>query len=149
MNVFKQKIEGLIVEALKASKVNELSILRDIKSQIVNAEKENKNQELDESQTFKVLEKMANKRKQSIEMFTQGNRTDLADKESFELNFLLSYLPSKMSIDQVKEAVLRIITENSLSTKKDMGKVIKSFNEQYAGQSDGKTISDICKEVLV
>ena len=149
MSEFKQKIESKISEALKAGKSDVLTVLRDIKSQIVNAEKNNKNQELDEAQTLAVLEKMAKSRRQSIEEFTKGNRKDLADKESFELSIIETYLPKKLSQDEVKAIVEKIISENSFSTKRDMGNVIKKFNEKYAGQSDGKTISDLCKEVLV
>ena len=149
MSEFKQKIESKIAETLKANQPKTLSVLRDIKAQIVNAEKNNKNQGLDETQTLAVLEKMAKSRRQSIEEFTKGNRKDLADKENFELQIIESYLPKKLSFDEVKNIVMQIIVENSYSTKRDMGSVIKKFNEQYSGLSDGKTISDICKEVLV
>jgi len=149
MNTFKQQIDKQISDALKSGQTDALSVLRDIKSQIVNGEKENKNQPLDEAQTFKVLEKMVSRRKQSIDLFIQGKRTDLADKESFELGLIESYLPKKLSIEEVKDIINKIISDNGFKTKKEMGLVIKKFNEQYAGKSDGKTVSDICKEVLV
>ena len=149
MSEFKKQIETKISEALKAGKSDVLSVLRDIKAQIVNAEKNNKNQELDETQTLSVLEKMAKSRKQSIEEFTKGNRKDLADKEAFEFSIIEAYLPKKLSQEEVKSIIEKIISENSFTTKRDMGNVIKKFNEKYAGQSDGRTISDLCKEVLV
>lgn len=149
MNTFKENLDKKIVESLKSNDTIVLPVLRDIKSQIINEEKNNKNQELDESQTFKVLEKMAKARRQSIDLFTQGNRMDLVEKEASELTIIETYLPKKISADDVKGIILKIIADNSFSTKRDMGNVIKKFNEQYAGQSDGKTISDICKEVLV
>ena len=92
---------------------------------------------------------MVSRRKQSIDLFIQGKRTDLADKESFELGLIESYLPKKLSIEEVKDIINKIISDNGFKTKKEMGLVIKKFNEQYAGKSDGKTVSDICKEVLV
>ena len=149
MNTFKQQIENKISEALKSNQPNMLMVLRDVKSQIVNAEKENKNQALDEAQTLKVLEKMAKSRKQSIEEFTKGNRPELAAKETFELSIIETYLPKKLNLDEVKAIVTKIILDNSYTTKRDMSNVIKKFNEAYAGQSDGKTITDLCKEVLV
>ena len=102
MSEFKKQIETKISEALKAGKSDVLSVLRDIKAQIVNAEKNNKNQELDETQTLSVLEKMAKSRKQSIEEFTKGNRKDLADKEAFEFSIIEAYLPKKLSQEEVK-----------------------------------------------
>ena len=151
MNTFKQNIEKQITEALKSNQTNLLVVLRDIKSQLINGEKEkgNNNQELDEIKTLKVLEKMAKSRKQSIDLFKQGNREDLAEKEIFELSVIESYLPKKLGSDEIKSIVQKIITENSFTAKKDVGNVIKKFNENYAGQSDGKTISDLCKDILV
>lgn len=149
MSTFKQTIEVKISESLKAGQPETLSVLRDIKAQIVNTEKNNKNQELDSVQTLAVLDKMAKSRRQSIEEFTKGNRKDLADKETFELSIIETYLPKKLNAEEVKIIVAKIIAENSYTTKRDMGSVIKKFNEQYAGQSDGKTITDLCKEVLV
>ena len=117
MNTFKQNIEKQITEALKSNQSNRLTVLRDIKSQLVNEEKNNKNQELDETQTLKVVEKMAKSRKQSIDLFRQGNREDLAEKEVFELSVIESYLPKKLNLDEVKSIIQKIITENSFSTK--------------------------------
>lgn len=148
MNKFKQKIELQIVEALRASNSERLTVLRDIKTQIVNEEKNNKNQELDEAQTMKIVEKMAKSRKQSIDLFIQGNRPDLADKEKYELSVIESYLPKKLSSDEVASIIQEIISANNYTEKRETGLVIKKFNEAYAGMSDGGTISKICGEYL-
>ena len=103
MNTFKKRIEKEILEALKNNDSNLLSVLRDIKSKITDEEKNNKNQELDETQSLKVLEKMAKSRKQSIELFEKGNREDLAQKEKYELSVLENYLPKKLTHEEVKE----------------------------------------------
>lgn len=146
--MFKQKIEGQIVEALRASNSELLTVLRDIKSQIVNEEKNNKNIELDEAQTMKVLEKMSKARKQSIDFFVKGNRPELAEREKYELSIIDSYLPKKLSLDEVKSIIEKIIKSNNYSNKRETGLVIKKFNEGYAGMSDGGTISKICAEYL-
>lgn len=148
MNTFKQKIESQIVDALRASNPELLTVLRDVKSQIVNEEKNNKNQELDEAQTMKVLEKMSKARKQSIDLFVQGNRPELAEKEMYELSVIESYLPKKLSSEEVKKIIEEIINANNFATKRETGLVIKKFNEGYAGMSDGGTISKICAEYL-
>jgi|LakMenEpi03Aug12_release.lakeMendotaPanAssembly.Ray.scaffolds.fasta_scaffold918014_1 uncharacterized protein YqeY len=148
MNTFKQKIEAQIVDALRASNSELLTVLRDIKSQIVNEEKNNKNQEIDDAQTMKVLEKMAKSRKQSIDLFIQGNRPELAEKENYELSVIESYLPKKLSAEEVKSIIEEIIKTNNYATKRETGMVIKKFNESYAGMSDGGTISKICGEYL-
>lgn len=148
MNTFKTKIEREISEALKANDAKLLSVLRDIKAKITDEEKNNKNQELDEVQTMKVVEKMAKARKQSIDLFEKGNRLELAEKEKYELNILESYLPKKLSYDEVKSIVEKMVIEKGLSSKKEMGILIKEFNTQYPGMSDGGTISKICSEYL-
>jgi uncharacterized protein YqeY len=148
MSTFKQKIESRIVEALRASNSELLTVLRDIKTQIVNEEKNNKNQEIDEAQTMKIVEKMAKSRKQSIDLFIQGNRPDLADKEKYELSVIESYLPKKLSSDEVASIIQEIISANKYTAKRETGLVIKKFNETYAGMSDGGTISKICGEYL-
>jgi uncharacterized protein YqeY len=148
MNTFKQKIETQIVDALRASKPELLTVLRDIKSEIVKEEKNNKNQDIDEAQTMKVLEKMSKSRKQSIDLFIQGDRPELAEKEKYELSVIDSYLPKKLSADEVKTIIEEIIKTNNYATKRETGLVIKKFNESYAGMSDGGTISKICAEYL-
>lgn len=148
MKNFKENIEKLIVNSLKENKTDLLLIFREIKSQIVNEEKNNKNQELDEAQTMKVLEKMVKSRKQSIDLFIQGNRTELAEKEKYELSVIESYLPKKLSAEEVKSIIEEIIKTNNYATKRETGMVIKKFNESYAGMSDGGTISKICGEYL-
>ena len=148
MKNFKKKIEKSIVNSLKENKTDLLLILREIKSQIVNEEKNNKNQELDEAQTMKVLEKMSKARKQSIDLFVQGNRPELAERERYELSVIDSYLPQKLSAEEVKSIIEEIIKSNNYSTKRETGLVIKKFNEAYAGMSDGGTISKICAEHL-
>ena len=148
MNTFKTKIEKEISEALKANDAKLLSVLRDIKAKIKEEEKNNKNQELDEVQTMKVVEKMAKARKQSIDLFEKGNRLELAEKEKYELKILESYLPKKLSYDEVKSIVEKMVKEKGLSSKKEMGILIKEFNTQYPGMSDGGTISKICSEYL-
>lgn len=148
MNTFKTKIEREISEALKANDAKLLSVLRDIKAKITDEEKNNKNQELDEVQTMKVVEKMAKARKQSIDLFEKGNRLELAEKEKYELKILESYLPKKLSYDEVKSIVEKMVKEKGLSSKKEMGILIKEFNTQYPGMSDGGTISKICSEYL-
>lgn len=148
MNTFKTKIEREISEALKANDAKLLSVLRDIKAKITDEEKNNKNQDLDEVQTMKVVEKMAKARKQSIDLFEKGNRLELAEKEKYELNILESYLPKKLSYDEVKSIVEKMVKEKGLFSKKEMGILIKEFNTQYPGMSDGGTISKICSEYL-
>jgi uncharacterized protein YqeY len=148
MNTLKKRIEKEILEALKNNDSSLLSVLRDIKSKITDEEKNNKNQDLDETQSLKVLEKMAKSRKQSIELFEKGNREDLAQKEKYELSVLENYLPKKLTYEEVKEIVANMIQEKGLSSKKEMGVLIKEFNSKYPGMSDGGTISKICSEYL-
>ena len=84
----------------------------------------------------------------SIEQFKKGDRLDLAEKETQELNIVKSFLPEQMSKLEIKKIVLHIIDELGASHISDMGKVMKASLEKTNGMADGKVISELVREQL-
>jgi uncharacterized protein YqeY len=87
-------------------------------------------------------------RKDSLEIFTQQNRDDLAQKEKEEIEVIEKFLPKQMSADELKTELKQIIAEVGASSPADMGKVMGAASKKFAGKADGKTISAMVKEIL-
>ena len=142
------KIMSEMKEAMKSKDEGRLRALRAIKAEIIKAKTEpGAGGEINEATELKFLQKMVKQRKDSIAIFEEQGRKDLADKEKEEVEVISSFLPEQMSEQEIKEAVLKIILDNH-ATEADMGKITGMANKQLAGKADGKTISGIVKELL-
>jgi uncharacterized protein YqeY len=104
--------------------------------------------DLTEDAEMKLLQKLVKQRKDSLEIFRQQNREDLATKEQEEISIIEKFLPKQMSPEELKAAVSDIITTVGASSPADMGKVMGVASKQLAGKADGKTISALVKELL-
>ena len=136
-------------DAMKAKNEAVLRSLRAIKAEIIKAKTEpGAGGEIDEATEQKFLQKMMKQRKDSLEIFTQQGREDLAIKEKEEIDVIERFLPKQMSEAEIKEAVAAIIAQTGASSAADMGKVMGAASKQLAGLADGKTISTIVKELL-
>lgn len=126
-----------------------LRSLRAIKAAILLAKtSEGASGELSEDEETKLLQKLVKQRRDSLEIFKQQNREDLAQKEQEELDVIGKFLPEQLSPEQLKEAVAAIIAFTGASSPADMGKVMGVATKQLAGKADGKAISALVKELL-
>ncbi|TAH14451.1 MAG: GatB/YqeY domain-containing protein [Sphingobacteriia bacterium] len=126
-----------------------LRSLRAIKAEIIKAKTEpGAGGEIDEATEQKFLQKMMKQRKDSLEIFEKQGRADLAAKEKEEMEVIERFLPKQLTEDEIKEAVSKIITEVGATSAADMGKVMGAASKQLAGKADGKTISNIVKQLL-
>jgi uncharacterized protein YqeY len=105
--------------------------------------------ELKEDDEIKLLQKLVKQRKDSLEIYQQQNRTDLAQKEQEEIEVIEKFLPQQLSAEELKAAVSKIIANVGASSPADMGKVMGAATKQLAGKADGKTISSLVKELLL
>lgn len=96
----------------------------------------------------KLLQKLVKQRRDSLEIFQQQNRPDLAVKEQEELNVIEKFLPKQLSSDELKEALQKIISETGANSLADLGKVMGMASKQLAGKADGKTIAAMVKDLL-
>ncbi len=148
MNLEQQIMDDLKT-AMKAKDEAALRTLRAIKAAILNAKtSEGAHGELKAEDEAKLLQKLVKSRRDSLEIFRQQNREDLAVKEQEELTIIEKFLPAQLSSDEIRGVVSTIIQELGATTPADMGKVMGLANKQLAGQADGKVISGIVKELL-
>ncbi len=142
-------INAAIKAAMLAKSEAELRALRAIKAAILLAKTaEGGSGELTDADETKMLQKLAKQRKDSLDIFRQQNREDLAKKEEEELEVIERYLPKQLSEAELRDAVTRIIAETGASSAADMGKVMGAATKQLAGKADGKAISALVKEML-
>jgi len=143
------KIMTDLKTAMLAKDEKALRSLRAIKAAILIAKtSEGATGELKEDDETKLLQKLVKQRRDSLDIFKQQNREDLAQKEQEELDVIEKFLPKQMSADELKAAVSAIITQVGASSPADMGKVMGVASKQLAGKADGKAISTIVKELL-
>jgi uncharacterized protein YqeY len=104
--------------------------------------------ELTSDDEVKLLQKLVKQRKDSLDIYRQQNRADLAQKEEEEIAIIEKFLPKQLDAEELKTIIAAIIAETGASSAADMGKVMGAANKQLAGQADGKTISAVVKELL-
>ena len=144
-----QKIMTDLKTAMLAKDEAGLRSLRAVKAAILLAKtSEGAGGELKEEDEIKLLQKLVKSRKDSLEIFQQQNRQDLAKKEEEEIAVIEKFLPKQMSADEVKAELTKIIAAVGASSPADMGKVMGAATKQQAGKADGKTISVLVKELL-
>ena len=126
-----------------------LRSLRAIKAAILLAKtSEGAGGQLSEDDEIKLLQKLVKQRKDSLDIFQQQNRTDLARKEQEEIEVIEKFLPAQLSADELKDQLSAIIAGLGASSPGDMGKVMGVATKKLAGKADGKTISNLVKELL-
>ena len=101
-----------------------------------------------DAEVLSVIQKMAKQRRDSIEQYKSGGRTDLADKEEQELKVLLGYLPAQLSKEEVQKVVTDVIGEVGATSVKQMGAVMKGVTAKVAGRADNKMVSELVKAAL-
>jgi uncharacterized protein len=146
----KQQIDNDIKKAMLAKNREELEALRGIKSLILLAETDKgATGEISSETENKLLQKAAKQRKESADIFQQQGRTDLADKENFQLEVISRYLPKQLSEEEIMKTLKNIISEVGAKGPQDMGKVMGAATKALSGQADGKIIADLVKKLLV
>jgi len=133
--------------AMKAKDELRLATIRQIRSVVKNREIDQK-REFDDQGISEVISSLAKQRRESIKMFRDAGREDLAVKEETELAVLLEYLPKQLNREEVAALVAGAIAESGAQGPKDMGKLMKVLMPQVSGLADGKMVNDVVKETL-
>ncbi len=142
-----ERITSDLQQAQKKGDKARMSALRLIKSGIQYAEIA-KGAPLDDAGVIDVINKEVKQRRESIEGFTKGNRSDLVEKEKTELAMLLDYLPKQMSREDIIEAAKRILNEVGARGPSDKGKVMSKLMPQVKGKADGREVGSIVDDLL-
>jgi len=144
-----EKIDQDIKSAMLKKDSGRLRGLRAIKAALLVAKTEKGAQEvLTEEAEVKVLQKLAKQRKESAEIYSSQNRPDLLQIEKEELLVIESYLPKQLDKDEISVHIKQIIAQTGASSIKDMGKVMAIVSKDLAGKADGRTVSELVKELL-
>jgi len=145
----KELIEADIKKAMLAKDKDELRALRAIKSMILLAQTEKgAGDNLSQDAEMKILQKAVKQRMDSIEIYREQKRDDLADIELTELEVIKRYLPEQLSEVELEARVGEIIKNAGASSMQDMGKVMGMATKELAGKADGKAISQVVKKLL-
>jgi hypothetical protein len=149
MQSLEQKIMVDLKAAMLAKDEAALRSLRAIKAAILLAKTaEGATGELSEEAEIKLLQKMVKQRKDSLEIFQQQSRPELAQKEIEEIGVIEKFLPQQMDEAALRLALAAIVARVGASSAADMGKVMGAANKELAGKADGKTIATLVKELL-
>ena len=144
-----QKIMSELKTAMLAKDEPGLRSLRAIKAAILLVKtSEGSGGVLKKEDEIKLLQKLVKQRKDSLEIFQQQNRKDLAQKEEEEIAVIEKFLPKQLSEEELKEALAMIIADAGANSPAHLGIVMGIATKQFAGKADGKTISSLVKELL-
>jgi len=138
LNQVQQDMTG----AMKARDESRLSALRMIKTALKKLEVDSM-KPLDEKAELQVLNTLIKQRREAAEMFRQGGRPELAEKEEAELKLIEGYMPASASDDQIEAAIAEALAETGVTSLKQMGVVMKAAQAKLSGKRvDGKALSE-------
>lgn len=146
-------LQQTIDQDIKAAMLNKDSVrlrgLRAIKAGLLLAKTEKGAEEgVSVEMEVRVLQKLVKQRKESGDIYQAQNRLDLYEIENEELQVIEAYLPQQMDRDAITSYIQQTIIRVGATNMKDMGKVMGLVNKELAGKADGKTISEVVKEIL-
>lgn len=146
----KEQIISELKESLKSGDSLKRDTLRLLFGAIKNSEIEKKKKEegLNDQEVLEVIRKAIKQRKDSVEQYEKGRRSDLAEKEKKELEILSVYLPVQMDEEKVKEEIKKVISETGANSQKDFGKVMGMAMKKLKGQVEGDLVKKIVQEEL-
>lgn len=144
----REKILDDMKAAMKSQEAERLGAIRFLQAAVKNREIELRPNAINDQEILGVIRKLVKQRQDSIEQFEKAGRTDLVNKEKFELSVLESYLPSQLSGDQLKTVVEEVIKSLSATSIKQMGAVIKEVQARTSGAADNRQISELVKTRL-
>ena len=142
-----EKIKAERIAAMKAKEGFRKDTLGSILAAIKQVEVDTR-KELTETDVIQILTKMAKQRTESINMFMQGGRFDLAEIETYEKDIIEEFLPKQLTAEEVNVMVVNAITVTGATSQKDMGKVIGVLRPQIVGRYDMGKVSESVKALL-
>lgn len=143
-----EKINQDLKTAMKAQDKGTLRAVRAIKSAILLLKTDGSGEELTPDREIQMLQKLIKTRTDSLEIYRQQGRSDLAFVEEEEIDVIRKYLPAQLDDAALEEVVQGIINETGASSMKDMGRVVGLANQRLAGQAEGARIAAATKRLL-
>ena len=147
MSTLKERITEDMKAAMRAKETDRLSTIRMLLAACKQKEVDER-VELDDAAVIAIVDKLIKQRKDSIAAFQQAGRTDLADKETAEVQVLNAYLPQRLNADEIAAEVAAIVAELGAAGPGDMGKVMGAVKNKLAGKADMGLVSAAVKQAL-
>ncbi|MBF2719107.1 MULTISPECIES: GatB/YqeY domain-containing protein [unclassified Psychrobacter] len=147
MSQLKQTLLDNIKVSMKARELERVKVLRNVQAVVKQIEIDRRI-ELDDAQVLEVLQKQLKQRQESLTIFTENNRDDLATKEQFEIDIINEFMPKQMDDDEIIALVNAEISEQGATSMRDMGSVMGILKNKTAGRADPALISKLVKDAL-
>ncbi len=147
MSQLKQTLSDTIKTSMKARELERVKVLRNVQAVIKQIEIDRQT-ELDDAQVLEVLQKQLKQRQESLTIFTENSRDDLAAKEQFEIDIINEFMPKQMTDDEISTLVNAEIAEQGATSMRDMGSVMGVLKNKTAGRADPALISKLVKDAL-
>ena len=142
------KLMADLKEAMKTKDDAAKRTIRAVKAAIMLLKTDGSGNEVTEEMEIKLVQKLSKQRQESLSIYIEQGREDLAVTEREEIEVLKRYLPEQMSEEDLKKVILDIVSKTGASGMKDMGRVMGMASKELAGRADGKTISAVVKSIL-
>ena len=142
------KIMADLKVAMKEKDQAGLRAIRAIKSEILLKKTEGSNVKITHDIEIKLLQKMVKQRQESLKIYQDQKRPDLAQKELEEIEIIKKYLPEQLGREELEKILKEIITETGAADMKDMGKVMALASSKLAGRADNKSIAEVVRSLL-
>ncbi|WP_394210026.1 GatB/YqeY domain-containing protein [Psychrobacter piscatorii] len=147
MSQLKQTLSDSIKTSMKARELERVKVLRNVQSVVKQIEIDRQT-ELDDAQVLEVLQKQLKQRHESLAIFIENSRDDLAAKEQFEIDIINEFMPSQMSDEELAQLVNAEIATQGATSMRDMGSVMGVLKNKTAGRADPALISKLVKDAL-
>ena len=147
MSQLKQTLSDTIKTSMKARELERVKVLRNVQSVVKQIEIDRQT-ELDDAQVLEVLQKQLKQRHESLSIFTENGRDDLASKEQFEIDIINEFMPKQMDDAELAALVNAEIKEQGATSMRDMGSVMGVLKNKTVGRADPALISKLVKDAL-
>jgi uncharacterized protein YqeY len=139
-----QRLNETMKEAMRAKDSLRLNTIRQIRTSVKNKEIDER-RELDDQEIIGVISMLVKQRKESAQLYREGARPELAEKEEQELAVLQEFLPAQLGEEEIRSIIEEAVTETGAASMKDMGKVMKVVTGRTLGRADGRLVSELVK----
>ena len=147
MSQLKQTLSDNIKTSMKARELERVKVLRNVQAVVKQIEIDRQT-ELDDAGVLEILQKQLKQRQESLGIFTENGRDDLAAKEQFEIEIINEFMPKQMDNDELAALVNAEIAEQGATSMRDMGSVMGVLKNKTAGRADPALISKLVKDAL-
>ena len=150
--MLREQLKDSLKEAMVAKDNRKIStirlILAAVKDRDIAVRGTAKDGQITNDDILSLVQSMIKQRKESIELYQKGNRTDLVESEQEEIDIIRSFLPRQMTAGETETAIKEVIEATGAAGIRDMGKVMAALREKYAGQMDFGQASVAVKTLL-